>query len=365
MTTASSRVLFSTALTFCLLAATAANAATGRDTIATNVDVSTSARETLGAVRVLESRLASLVERLAVANVTLCDRVQPWLGMQLHLPHQYSPAMRTQAAGFFGFLPSGGAGVESVVPGGGAEEAGIAVDDVVTHVGDIAAPPPPPPGAPATTAALVALDDAIAARDAHAPVSVGVVRQGRIEQIVVAPRPGCRARAEVDFDSGWTARADGTLVQIGYRFFDSFEDDQIAAIVAHELAHNILNHRGRLQAAGVRYGVWAGLGRNVRYFRQAELEADALSIALLANAGYDPAMALRFWQRFGPMKAGGPFNSRSHPAWRDRAAMMARVIAELPGSRAVRPPLLDQRLHPLDGDWQSLLYGSPGGRRDR
>src|SRR3546814_10543788 len=62
----------------------------------------------------------------------------------------------------------------------------------------------------------------------------------------------------------------------------------VAAPIAHELAHNILRHRERLEAKGVNYGLLSGIGRNVGYFRQTELEADILSVSLLANANYDP-----------------------------------------------------------------------------
>src|SRR3546814_7590243 len=62
----------------------------------------------------------------------------------------------------------------------------------------------------------------------------------------------------------------------------------VAAPIAHELAHNILRQRERLEAKGVNYGLLSGIGRNVGYFRQTELEADILSVSLPANAHYDP-----------------------------------------------------------------------------
>src|SRR3546814_2491582 len=73
----------------------------------------------------------------------------------------------------------------------------------------------------------------------------------------------------------------------------------LAAAVAHELAHNILRHRERLDAADVARGLFKGFGRSARLFRQTEIEADRLSAWPMRGAGYDPPAAVRFWGRFG------------------------------------------------------------------
>src|SRR3546814_3963919 len=95
--------------------------------------------------------------------------------------------------------------------------------------------------------------------------------------------------------------------------------------------------------------------RNVGYFRQTELEAAILSVSLLANANYDPHIALAFWHVYGPAHDSNIFNSRTHPGWETRVAVITRAIAQLGPERPHRPALLDARERPLDGDWQSLL----------
>src|SRR3546814_160659 len=114
----------------------------------------------------------------------------------------------------------------------------------------------------------------------------------------VTPIPACRSRFEVVLGNSFLAQADGELVQIGSRFLADYPQ-WVAAPIAHELAHNILRHRERLEAKGVNYGLLSGIGRNVGYFRQTELEADILSVSLLANANYDPHIALAFWHVYG------------------------------------------------------------------
>ena len=99
-------------------------------------------------------------------------------------------------------------------------------------------------------------------------------------------------------------------------------DDQVATVMGHEVAHLARNHaaqRARTQAAAglglaaVNVGLgaadvenrerWAGiLGAGVTfgvllpYSRQHELEADRLGVDYMARAGYDPREALAFWQ---------------------------------------------------------------------
>src|SRR3546814_9337771 len=92
----------------------------------------------------------------------------------------------------------------------------------------------------------------------------------------------------------------------------------LAAAVAHELAHNILRHRERLDAADVDRGLFKGFGRSARLFRQTEVEADRLSVWLMRGAGYDPQAAVRLWGRFGTR--GGPvlIQPSTHPPRRDR-----------------------------------------------
>lgn len=147
------------------------------------------------------------------------------------------------------------------------------------------------------------------------------------------------------------------MVQISARFFETYTPEQVAAVIAHEFSHNILHHRDRLEARGVDFGMLSGFGGNVKYFRQTELEADLLSVYLLANAGYPPRAAVTFWRSFGPSKAGGIFRSRSHPAWRDRVATLEAEITKLEtmSARPIMAPILADRSQPLSGDWQSLL----------
>src|SRR3546814_927767 len=314
---------------------------------------SVSAQETpdFEAIRSVDTDIAAIGYRLATANAPLCDRQEPGLGLLLHTPDQYARDVRGEAIRHFRF--AGLVGVEAVLPGSPAATAGVRSDDTLLGIGAVRFKPADRQ-AKAGTAALIDATRAVMALPPARQLTLRLRRDGVDHDRSVTPIPACRSRFEVVLGNSFLAQADGELVQIGSRFLADYPQ-WVAAPIAHELAHNILRHRERLEAKGVNYGLLSGIGRNVGYFRQTELEADILSVSLLANANYDPHIALAFWHVYGPAHDSNIFNSRTHPGWETRVAVITRAIAQLGPERPHRPALLDARERPLDGDWQSLL----------
>jgi len=191
----------------------------------------------------------------------------------------------------------------------------------------------------------------------NTPIVVEALREGKPVRVTIDSVPICRSRFELRLANDFRASADGSMVQISSAFLETYSAQQVAAAVAHELSHNILRHRDRLEVRGVSFGMLSGFGANVKYFRQTEIQADLLSVYLLTNAGYDPNVSIAFWKAFGPSKAGGIFRTRSHPHWRDRVRTLSAEIGKIPThpERPIIPSLIAQRDQPLDGDWQSLL----------
>ena len=128
---------------------------------------------------------------------------------------------------------------------------------------------------------------------ALAPVSLTVQRDGAPVDVTLTGTPACRSRFELRPTGEYGASADGDIVGITSAMLGFMvDDDELAAILAHEMAHNLLEHRKRLNAAGIQRGLMQQLGRNARLTLATEIEADRLSIWLMANAGYDPAGAM-------------------------------------------------------------------------
>lgn len=304
-------------------------------------------------VRASDLEMAAIGWRLASANAPLCDVLEPGLGLQLHTLDQFAPQLRDSAQKHFKFATP--VAIEGVIADGPAAQAGLRADDSLVRIGpvDIAASA----GKAGTTQRLVEVQLAVAQLPPAQPIEIHAIREGAPLTVTVLPIPSCRSRFELELADDFGASADGSMVQISSKLLETYRGDRAAAAIAHEFSHNILHHRVRLEARGVTFGMLSGFGGNVKYFRQTEIQADILSVYLLANAGYDPKAALDFWRDFGPKHAGSIFNSRSHPHWRDRVATLEAEIAKVQADPA-RPhvsKLIAERDQPLDGDWQSLL----------
>ena len=123
-------------------------------------------------------------------------------------------------------------------------------------------------------------------------------------------------------------------------------DDELAAVMGHEIAHALREHgRERVSqqmAAGVGASlagavaevflpgtgqVGAGLAGAVGqvtftlpYSRIHETEADRMGVELAARAGYDPRAAVTLWQKMGKLSGGSapPKLLSTHPSHEDR-----------------------------------------------
>ncbi len=288
-------------------------------------------------LRSIDLRLATIVHRLAVANVELCRDRAPATGIVLHAASQYDSGTAGAARSVFGFATP--VAVEAVVAGSPGAQAGVVENAGVTAIGGIVLK------AAATAPSSADRDAALDLLERQSsPVHLTI--EGR--QVSVPAPEACRVRAEIVLGPEMVAQSDGKIVQIGVRFFERYKDEETAVVVAHEMAHSILRHRVRLEEAGVKGGLLGELGRNARLGQQAETEADALGVALLYNAGYDPASAARFWQDHGADIDGGMFRSRTHPATSKRIAALSALASTAPSkSKPWIPATLAERDQPM------------------
>lgn len=293
--------------------------------------------DSLTAMRSLDQRVATIGHRLAVANLDWCAE-RAWLpGFVIHDLSQYGPAYRAAAVRAFGL--DAGPGVLALVPGAAAERAGLRTDDILLAFDGR----PVPRAAPGRSGSfdqmaliLAALDEALADGQLVLAVQHGTERR----TVTVAAERGCATRFQLVPGGRMNAQADGIYVQVTTALAQyAADEDELAAVLAHEFAHNVLGHRVRLNEAGVRRGLLANFGNNARRIRETEVEADRLSVWLMARAGYDPEAASRFWTRFG--QHGLNFlGSPTHPNWRLRVRSFETEIARIRAAQAAHRPLV-------------------------
>lgn len=298
-------------------------------------------RATFEALRAQDARLASVAWRLTTANAALCRDQQPGTGLVLHAIDQYAARDADTARAVFGFAEP--VAVEWVVPGSPAARAGIVQNEGLAAIAGT--PLTAPTAAHDTSATRDAALAQLAARPLGAPIVLTLNDSHGTRRATIAPIPACRSEFEVVAGPKLGASSDGHVVQVGARLMETYDDDDVAVVVAHELAHTILRHRARLEAAGVKWGLFGEFGRNARLFRVTETEADVLGAFLLRNAGWDPQNAVRFWQGPGKKVDSGMFRSRTHPSPKERAAVIADALAAVPAGAPTPylPPVLDQR----------------------
>lgn len=139
------------------------------------------------------------------------------------------------------------------------------------------------------------------------------------------------------------------------------DDAGLAAVMGHEVAHAVARHGGERMttAAGInavgqlgsaylgttKYANWGplavqayGLGSQVGvalpHSRAQEAEADEIGLIYMARAGYDPAAAVGFWERFAAYnaQAGGSSTAwflRTHPTDADRIANLKALLPKV------------------------------------
>jgi predicted Zn-dependent protease len=173
-----------------------------------------------------------------------------------------------------------------------------------------------------------------ALRDGTAQIEVlrgGVHRR----TVTLASQPGCPARGRLARSGQNNAFADGRYAIMTTGFLGFFRsDEELAVALAHELAHNVLRHPQQLEAQGVPYGMMRHIGRNARLVRATEVEADRLSVRLLAAAGYDLDAIMPFWRRLHGRADSALALISAHPSLRSREAYISAAIAEV---RAAAP----------------------------
>lgn len=279
-------------------------------------------------------RIATIGYRLAAANAPFCKKLERNPGWVLQDERQY-PDLETARAALSFREPIS---VVGLVAGGPADKEGISTGDGLLALNGLrwnwSTSNPKKKSAQRIEDVQAELRLAFAAND---KVEMTFDTAIGPKNVALSPAPICASRFWVDTKSKLDAGADGYNVRITealVRFAEN--DDELAAAVAHELAHNLLEHRERLKR----------MKMSPANVRATEIEADQLSVWLMANAGYNPAAALRFIERFGRATDPALLSDGTHLRWRGRVEVMQAELSKIDQSTKkeglLSPPLLER-----------------------
>lgn len=136
-------------------------------------------------------------------------------------------------------------------------------------------------------------------------------------------------------------------------------DDELAAIIGHEVAHALARHgaermsqtslaslfqsvgslavgvatqsSGASEVFSTAYGAGVQYGVLLPFSRAHESEADYIGLILATKAGYNPAAAIDFWQRMASMNKNATIEEwqSTHPSDETRITELKKILPEM------------------------------------
>jgi hypothetical protein len=287
-------------------------------------------------LRAEDEMIGAIAYRLALRGAPECPERFPLAGLLFHHLPEYELADQPRLVEAYGL--NRGPGILSVLEGSPAAAAGLAAGDTLLALDGRPFPPPPDRGQKdwreGTRAAERLLEDQLR----RGPARLKFLRHGEEKETVLTAVWGCPSRIRLARSSQVNAFAtDGYVVMTTGLLGFTQDEDELAVAIAHEMAHNILDHPARLDAQKVPRGVLRGIGKNAARVRATEEEADRFAVRLLHRAGYDVSAAIPFWRRFYARFDKMPQLFRTHPSLRARERLIREAIAGL-NTRAVTNP---------------------------
>lgn len=283
---------------------------------------------------------------LRSANLELCgDVVSYRLGMNYAVAGDFPKEYREALQGVL--MVGERVTVYQLTAGGPALAAGIKKGDVLLAVG----------GKPVANKkeALAAMDSALAK---GTPVQLTLERAGEQRETTVTPAKLCGYDITLKQNTMINAFADGKGITI-YTGMMKFvqSDDELAAILGHELAHNNQGHIKAKQGnaligmllldlpvailTGVNPNVGGQIGANA-YSQEFEAEADYVGLYFTARAGYDISNVSDLWRRMAVENPGAITMGSTHPSSSARFVGLEAAAAEIEKKRKAGQALVPE-----------------------
>jgi hypothetical protein len=270
-----------------------------------------------------EMRLSTIAYRIGAASARMCTRRDVASGLILHDLTQYDPEVRGAVSSAFSLAD--GFGVLQIIPGSAADRAGLHIDDEIIRVGDIEVTDP---AAVANAQKSYDRTDRFLAllkgTLSRGTADIVVRRQGQVLHLELRGQPSCGGDLILTNSSELNAWSDGSHVVITTGIAALADSpDEIAFVIAHEMAHNILGHSTEKAR-----GLFGGIAQT----KEEEMEADSFAVTLMHEAGYDPEGGISFLHKVSRRLWWAI--SLDHPGFGRRIQIVNSAIAALTRSTA-------------------------------
>lgn len=313
--------------------------------------------DTMRWIRSLDERVQTVSWRLATANTEFCGaNVGPVLGAEFWSAASFDAKARRFATAAFGLTdqPS----VAHVVPGSPAAQAGLRTGQEIVAVGDV----PLPPGAEGLK--VFAAETEKAGKQRKVTLRLTVRDASGQRAVAIESVPACRFSVGLAADASVNAATDGSniVVTTGLLSF-ARNDSELAIVIGHEIAHNILRHPEAMRSEAVADVVGLALdamiaaatgltgprpGRLGMAQRSAgrEAEADYVGTYFAARAGYDTRNIEQIWKRLGKEHPEALASDLDHPDLDKRYSAMEATSREIEAKKAAGQPLIPKGMSP-------------------
>lgn len=257
----------------------------------------------------MEERLNRVAYGLRMASTAICENPEMLTGLSFFDLANQERRQRPELERRFGI--SKGFGVRLIVPDSAASQAGLAPGDVITAVNGIGLGDFRNDliGTKATYARIAQFETFLDQALQKGPASITIQRgTDRIERQLTGVA-ACGGSPVFYPRGGLNAWADGSKFAVTARMMQfAASDNELAFVIAHEMAHNILAHARRLKGQS---GLLSKIGFGNSKIKEAEIEADQMGVKILLDTGYTIDGALSTLAR---VRGKRPFDlAQTHP----------------------------------------------------
>jgi len=308
----------------------------------------TAQEKQLRALVALQDRLYNVSAPLLVNNAELCKKnARKLFGFTAKTRYSYSSEYVAAAQSVLGLGER--LQVTGLLPGSGAAAAGVRRGDILVAVDG----QPLPQGPNAERQAATMLGPIVATRSA---VNLSLQRNGANLTLNVPLTTACAFGVELGNSDNVISYADGRRILITRGMLNFTQSDQeLAQLLAKEMAHNALGHAHRQKMSATLAGIidnliriqpdtsaLGGSGGVKAYTTEQDASAHALGLYMAARGGYRLDQATAFWQRlatrYPPSVANG--YTAIHPSTASQLPAIEKTVAEIKSRQAAGKPLM-------------------------
>ncbi len=213
------------------------------------------------------------------------------------------------------------------------------------------------------------------------PLELTVNRNGETIPMSIGGKPFCQYPVLLFSHDKINAFSDGKYIILTTGMYRMAQkDEELALVLAHEIAHNFLKHRKQKEqkaAPGtiLDFAVAITLGINTHgaignmvaapYSREFEREADYVGLYLAARVGYDISDSANFWRRMAiedPSSIEKAY-SNTHPSSPERYLAIEKAVQEINEKKQLGMPLVPN-IKPKPSATRTSSENSDGTRSD-